>query len=440
MLQELQNHIKTNLSFLEGKKLLLAVSGGIDSMVLLDIFQQLHYNIVVAHCNFQLRGDDSAGDQEFVRRRGLQLLVPVYYKKFETTAYAEENKVSIQQAARKLRYDWFYEILNLEKAEYIITAHHLDDSLETFLINFSRGTGIDGLTGIPFLNHKVVRPLLNFSRADIEKYAKEKDVEWREDASNASNKYLRNGLRHNVIPKLKELQPQLLKNFKKTRDYLKQTQQFIFDVTQKEFYEVVTKDSGKLKIDIKKLLQLHNYQGYLYFWLSKYEFSAWNDVYSLVYAQLGKQVFAPNYTLLKDRDFLILYENGTYEKGVFEVEKYTVKKSDKEIVKPMKMTFTEVDFIPKTNKNTIVIDEDKLVYPLVIRKFCEGDYFYPFGMRGKKKLSKYFKDEKISLIEKSYIWLLCSKNEIVWIINHRMDDRYKVTDKTKSIIEITCHS
>ena len=232
MLQKLQNHLQINFPFLKEKKLLLAVSGGIDSMVLVYLFKQLQFDFAVAHCNFQLRDNESNGDEDFVKSICDSLSIPIFVQKFDTKQFAADYKLSIQLAARKLRYDWFYELLEKEDCDYILTAHHLDDSLETFLINFSRGTGLDGLTGIPNQNDRIIRPLLLFSRNDIENFAKENAIQWREDSSNASDKYLRNKLRHDVIPVLKELNPNLLTSFEKTVENLKQSQSLVEDATK----------------------------------------------------------------------------------------------------------------------------------------------------------------------------------------------------------------
>jgi tRNA(Ile)-lysidine synthase len=224
MLEKLQLHLNTNFPFLKGKHLFLAVSGGMDSMILLQLFHQLKYEIAVLHCNFSLRNEESDGDEYFVKQYCEEKQIPLFIQKFDTKQFAEDAKVSIQIAARKLRYDWFYEQLADKNFDYILTAHHLDDSLETFLINFTRGSGMEGFTGIPQQNDKIVRPLLVFSRNDIEVFAQDNNVEWREDSSNATDKYWRNKLRHDVIPVLKALNPSLLSSFENTVLHLKQTQ------------------------------------------------------------------------------------------------------------------------------------------------------------------------------------------------------------------------
>jgi len=433
MLQKLQNHLVTNFPFLLGKRLFVAVSGGIDSMVLLDLFYKMNYDIAVLHCNFSLRNSESDGDEDFVKAFCKEKQIPIHIEKFDTKQFAEDYKVSIQIAARKLRYGWFYEQLAQYKFDFILTGHHLDDNLETFLINLSRGTGLDGLTGIPVQNDQIVRPLLPFSREDIEKYAKENDVSWREDSSNGSDKYLRNKIRHQIVPVLKEINPTFLDSFQKTQNYLKEAQSIVNDGEYVIYREVVTeKEDGTVWFDLKKLLQLPNYGAYLYQWLKDFGFTAWNDIYALAQAQSGKQVFSEHYILLKDRDFLILFAHE--EKTESEV--YLIEKGHKDVKVPLNIAFCNVSDISVTDANTIFVDEDVLQFPLTIRKWNEGDYFYPSGMQGKKKLSKYFKDEKMSLIDKSSQWILCSENQIVWVIGKRQDERFKITKKTTNKLQI----
>lgn len=433
MLQKLQNHLQINFPFLKEKKLLLAVSGGIDSMVLVYLFKQLQFDFAVTHCNFKLRDNESNGDEDFVKLICDSLSISLFVQKFDTKQFAADYKLSIQLAARKLRYDWFYELLEKENYDYIVTAHHLDDSLETFLINFSRGTGLDGLTGIPNQNDRIIRPLLSFSRNEIENFAKENAIQWREDSSNASDKYLRNKLRHDVIPVLKELNPNLLTSFEKTIDNLKQSQSLVEDATKLVYKLVVEESDMLLKINLKELLKLPNYTAYLYQWLKQFEFTAWDDIYALANAQSGKQVFSENYVLLKDRDYLILSVRVDEQKD----EVFYVEKNQKDVKIPLNMSICNVSDISNANPNCIFVDEDKLQFPLIIRKWEEGDYLYPFGMQGKKKLSKYFKDEKLSLIDKSSQWILCSDNLIVWVIGKRQDERFKVETNTTNIVQIT---
>ncbi|MEC4003612.1 tRNA lysidine(34) synthetase TilS [Flavobacterium sp. SUN052] len=434
MLKKFLNHLNSNFSFLKGKYLFIATSGGIDSMVLVHLFQNLDYNFGMLHCNFNLRGKESDGDMKFVQDYGDKYLIPWSVGHFDTKGYAKENKVSIQVAAREMRYDWFLEQLEEKQFDYVLTAHHLDDNLETFIINLSRGTGLDGLTGIPAINDKILRPLLPFSREEIEIYAKENSLKWREDSSNESDKYLRNKIRHHIVPILKEINPNFLDSFQKTQNYLSQSQSIVKDGEYIIFNEVASeKVDGTIQFDLKKLLQMPNYQAYLYQFLHQFGFTAWNDIYDLVHAQSGKQVFSEKFTLLKNRYFLILYPTENVNKN----EYYLIEKNQKDVKVPLNLAFCNVSDISNPNSNCIFVDEELLQFPLVIRKWNEGDSFYPLGMKGKKKVSKYFKDEKLSLIDKSNQWILCSDNQIVWIIGKRQDERFKITTNTTRILQIT---
>ncbi|WP_345091084.1 tRNA lysidine(34) synthetase TilS [Flavobacterium chungnamense] len=425
--------MQNNFPFLKEKKLLLATSGGIDSMVLVHLLHQLKYDFAVAHCNFQLRGEESDGDEAFVTSFCKERQIEVFVQKFDTAKFAEDYKLSIQLAARKLRYGWFYELIDKEHFDYILTAHHLDDSLETFLINLSRGTGLDGLTGIPNQNERIIRPLLSFSRLDIEHYAKANAVQWREDSSNASDKYLRNKLRHDVVPVLKELHPNLLASFENTLEHLKQAQSLVEDASKLVYKIVVKEEKHLLKFQLKELLKLPNYKAYLFQWLKNYGFTAWDDIYNLVEAQSGKQIYSEHYCLLKDRDCLIL----SLKEEATATDIYLIDKNVSQVNIPLKFEFCNVGDISESNSNSIFVDEEKLLFPLVLRRWQEGDFFYPAGMLGKKKVSKYFKDEKLSLIEKSNQWLLCSDNQIIWIVGMRQDERFKATSNTIKILKIT---
>ena len=431
MLKKFQNHINQNLSFLKDSKLLLAVSGGMDSMVLLYLCKASGFKFGVAHCNFQLRDEESNEDQKFVESVCENLDRMLHTTRFETHIYAKQQKQSIQVVARQLRYDYFHTILINNDYDYILTAHHLNDSLETFLINFTRGTGLEGLTGIPEQNEKVIRSLLPFSRNEIEQYALENNISWREDSSNETDKYQRNSYRHNVIPILEEQNDKLLQSFQNTINYLKQAQSLVEDASEMVYNKVV-EEEDTIKFNITKLLNYTNYKAYLHQWLHKYGFTAWDDIYNLVHAQSGKQVLSEHYILLKDRNYLILFPKQKEE----ELIQFWIKKGQLEVKFPIKLSLCNVDNISNVNRNTIFADEEKLQFPLQIRKWQEGDIFFPFGMKGSKKLSKYFKDEKFSLLDKTKTWLLCSDNEIVWIIGKRQDERFKITEETTKILKI----
>lgn len=432
MQKNLQDYISSNLPFLKESRLLIAISGGLDSVVLTHLCARLNLNIALAHCNFNLRGEESDADEDFVMQLAEDLNLEVFIESFETEVYAKTHKLSTQMAARTLRYDWFKDLAQSLKFDYILTAHHADDNLETFLINLSRGTGLDGLIGIPEVNNNIVRPLLSFSRATIEAYANVNHLKWREDSSNASNKYMRNKLRHEVIPILKEINPQVLQNFEATQNHLQDSKCIIEDTVAKLQKKIVTVEGDLIKLNINKLKKLSNPKAYVYQLLKDFNFTEWNDVVALLDAQSGKQLFSSTHRLIKDRAFLLLSEIHANEDSNIIIEKNTNSLEAQIGV----LCFDEVNHVSEPSKTVIFVDKDKLKYPLVLRQWQEGDYFYPLGMKGKKKLSKYFKDEKLSILEKEKVWLLCSAQDIIWIIGKRADERFKITDHTKQIIKI----
>lgn len=433
MLGNLKKHIAKNFPFLNQQKLLIAISGGLDSVVMAHMLHALEYDIAFAHCNFQLRGEESDIDEEFVKNLAADLQVEVHTKKFDTESYANQQKVSIQMAARTLRYEWFQKLASNNAYDYILTAHHADDSLETFLINLSRGTGIDGLKGIPSQNGNIIRPLLPFSREDIKAYAEANNLQWREDSSNASTKYIRNKIRHEIVPLLKELHPSFLENVQTTQAHLQDSKRII-DATIKTFRDAVVsiKEDDVLCINIQKLQETVHSKAYLFELLHPYGFTAWNDINDLLDGQSGKQIISPTHRLLKDRESLLV--QPLIQEETKEIQ---ILATNTSITNPINLQLEEVSKITTTGNAVLYVDKDLLKFPLTVRKWKNGDYFYPYGMKGKKKLSKYFKDEKYSLIDKENQWLLCSEGQIVWVIGKRSDNRYKLTQPTNTIIKFT---
>lgn len=431
MLSKFQKQLSENLPFLKEKKLLLAISGGIDSVVLTYLLKQLNYDISLAHCNFKLRDNESDGDEQFVRDFASKNDLELFVTSFDTESFAKDNKLSIQVAARQLRYIWFHQLLQENNLDYILTAHHLDDNLETFLINFTRGTGLDGLTGIPVQNDKIVRPLLNFSREEIVEFASENKIEWREDSSNSSDKYLRNKLRHDVVPILKSLNPSFLNSFQDTLKHLEQAKSLKEDASVLIYKQVVIEKNGQKFFRLFDLKRLSNYEAYLFQWLQPFGFTAWKDIYDLTEAQSGKFILSENYRLLKDRDFLVLEEIPMEDLNSYEIEE------NSEIHLPIKLKISTVfESNEQSDSSVIYVDKEKLKFPLTIRKWQEGDYFCPAGIDGKKKVSKYFKDEKLSLSEKENTWLLLSENQLVWIIGKRQDRRFYIEKTTTQVLKI----
>ena len=433
MIELFKKQLSSKFPFLENKKLLLATSGGLDSMVMLELFRKLAYDIAIAHCNFQLRGLESFGDQNFIQEYAEKNEIPIFVTQFDTMAFVNDFKLSTQVAARELRYNWFYELLETEGYDYILTAHHADDNLETFLINLSRGTGLEGLTGIPEHNGELVRPLLVFTRQEILEYAQKEGIAWREDSSNASDKYLRNKIRHDLVPLLKELNPQFMDTFQKTQSYLQDASVMVEDASVMVYQQVVSQEEDVYYIDLLQLLKLPNYKSYLYQWLKDFGFSSWEDIYDLVDSLSGKQIYSSHFRLLKDREQLILSPILVEEQAV----QYFIQQDEQDVNVPIKLSLIKVNSITIPSNTSIFVDENLLQFPLVIQKWNDGEIFQPLGMEGKtKKLSKFFKDEKMSLLEKENTWILWSGDSVVWIIGKRADERFKVQAETKNILNI----
>lgn len=432
MLEAFKLHLNKNLPELLNARILVACSGGLDSMALTHLLMGSKIEIGLAHCNFSLRGEESDNDESFVVEQSEQLEIPVYTQTFETEIFASDQGLSTQMAARELRYSWFEEIRADFKYDYIVTAHHLDDSLETFFINLSRGTGIRGISGIPAVNGYVIRPLLPFSRKEIFEYAKNNGILWREDSSNAKIEYLRNQIRHEVIPPFKSSSKNWMESFQKTLSNLQDTANLLEDYLSIVMKLVVEEREEAYAIRIDKLTELPNYEALLYELLSDFGFTAWEDILNLISAQSGKQVFSKTHRLLKDREVILLTEKPKEKKKNVKL----ITKNDRQIDSPLKMSFIPSDKMGYIDNNTIYVDFERLKFPLTLRPWQEGDHFQPFGMKGNKKLSKFFKDEKLSLAAKEAIWTLLSDDKIVWIVGYRMDDRFKIRPNTNKILKI----
>ena len=432
MLKKFQKNLDKKFPYLSQKKILIACSGGLDSTVLAHLFKKSDLKFSLAHCNFSLRAKESDKDETFVKNLGSFLNCTVYTTKFKTTEYADKNGLSIQMAARELRYKWFEEISEKHKLDYTLTAHHKDDVLETILINFTRGTGLDGLIGIPEVNGNVVRPLLRFTREEIQEYAEKNKITWREDESNSSTKYFRNKIRHQIVPVLKELNPNFFKSFDNTLNNLKDSQKLVSERIKNLAEKlVIEKEKGIYSISVNRILDLENVRSSMYEILKPFGFTNWKDINSILKAQSGKQLISKTHRLLKNRNELIISEIQNSTGKTYEISNTT-----NSIKKPIPLTFTDVKSTGEFTINTSYIDKEKLNNKLTVRKWHKGDYFYPIGMHGKKKLSNFFKDSKMSLLEKEATWLLCDGDAIVWVIGNRMDDRYKITKKTTAILKV----
>lgn len=431
MLKEFKHHIKTNFPLLLQRPFLVACSGGVDSVVLVHLCAQLNLDFSIAHCNFKLRDSASDIDEESVRNLALQLNRKIYVTNFDTSRYISKNKVSIQMAARELRYTWFAKLIEENNLYTLLTGHQADDNLETFLINLSRGTGVDGLLGIPSKTAALSRPLLPFTRAQILGFAKQNNISWREDKSNQETKYLRNKIRHNIVPELKELHPTFLQNFSNTQAYLQETNLLAKDYVRLLKKELFVVKKGITKISVEKLLSYTPLKTYLYALFSDYGFTEWQDVANLLTAMSGKQVLSRTHRLVKNRENLLLQELKEPNSDV-----YLINKEQDVLDHPIHINLVEVNAIEEAAATTIFVDKSKLKFPLVLRKWEEGDIFYPFGQQGKKKLSKFYKDIKLSVVAKEEQWLLCSGAAIVWVVGKRADNRFKVNDDTSKILKI----
>jgi len=432
MLSKLQKNI-SSIANPNKKRFLLAISGGMDSVVLAQAFKLLEINFELAHCNFKLRGSESDGDQKFVENFAKQLNIPLYLKICDLSQ-TDEN---IQLAARNARYDWFKQLQKKHQFDYIVTAHHLDDSIETFFINLQRGTGLKGLLGIQN-TEDILRPMLNMTRDEIYDFARQQKLTWRDDSSNTSDKYRRNFIRHHIIPKLKENKPDFYRNFIKTLSYLQQNQAITDEWFQQKTKELVTAKADIQKLDLTLFDKLQQKELFLFHWLHSLGFTDIKTALKLTTAQSGREIFSPTHRLTKHGKQLILQPKKVIDNNIYRINTGfdTIKEPISLKLSIFKREKVDIQSIYSASKNEIYIDYDLVIFPLILRKWQAGDYFYPLGMTGKKKVSDYLINRKISLPEKEKIYLLCNQNDIIWIVGHQLDNRYIITDKTKNILHI----
>ncbi|NOT77061.1 MAG: tRNA lysidine(34) synthetase TilS [Cyclobacteriaceae bacterium] len=415
-----------------GDRILLAVSGGLDSMVMLDLFRKAGFKIAVAHCNFGLRGKASDEDQTFVSHFCSSSGISFFTQRFETKNYAEEKGLSIQMAARDLRYQWFDNVMDQEKFHWLATAHHLNDNIETVLMRWVKGSNLDQLTGIPVKNEKVIRPLLFAKREDILAYAKKEKIQWREDISNESDDYQRNFIRHQVIDKLKEINPSLEETFSSSLDKIKGAHE-IMQRGLGQLKDSMTRMEGdKLYIDKNLLMLLQHPAFVIYEWLRPYGFE-WDRCVQLVEAtQSGKQFFSSTHQAVVDREFIIV---SPQKERLTEI--LIEEGQDKAALGPWMLAIkAHKGSKIETKKTHGTFDLGSIKFPVVWRKWRTGDSFFPLGLGHKKKVSDFLIDEKISMLEKNDATVIESGGEIVWVVGLRVDDRFKVTAQTKSILEI----
>lgn len=417
-------------------KILCAVSGGIDSVVMLNILNDYRFDCIVAHCNFRLRGEESDADERFVKQLAEKFEFKFLCETFDTVKYAEELGISIQMAARDLRYEWFYEMAEKYNCDYIALAHNSDDQAETVITNLIRGTGIRGLTGMDFVKDKLFRPLIEISREEIEEFVEKNTINFRIDSTNATTKYSRNKIRHCIFPLMEEINPSYKNNILKSVGYLKDTEiilQAYIDLVKKDCLQY---EKNKIYLDLKSLQKFVFNDTVLFEILISIGIpkNIAADAVSLLKSQTGRSVRFLNIEILKDRNKIII-DKDLKQDAFSEVN---ISENELSKLKEFNIHVEVFDFKEnikiKKDKDYAYIDYDKLEFPLTLRKWKDGDKFYPFGMKNTKKLSNFFIDEKLSVFEKSEILLLTSGKNIVWIVGHRIDDRYRIKSDTKKIM------
>ena len=431
------DYIDENKLILPTEKILLTVSGGMDSSVMTHLFSETDYNFGIAHCNFLLRGKESDSEADFVEKIAEKLNKPFHKKSFDTQNFADKNKYSIQEAARILRYKWFDEISIEYDYNKIATAHHLDDSIETFFINLLRGTGTAGLRGITVMNGKVIRPLLFASRNEIEEFALENKINFREDSSNASDDYLRNRIRHHIIPVLK----QNAERFEGIMENLMEDFSLIHEIVNNQLdawkqKNVTLNERGNFRISLDKILQEKHPSSFLSLLLYSFGITG-IECKKILFAETAGKIFhSKHYSILRDREFLILQKKDNTEMETFSISELPAKiQAENMVISISKEVKLGIDSF-SDNNNLMQVDKEKITLPLTLRPWKQGDYFFPLGMKGKKKISDFYTDEKIDRFHKEKIYLLLSGKDIVCILGHRIDDRFKITSSTKEVLTI----
>jgi tRNA(Ile)-lysidine synthase len=440
MLEQFLHHIEANKLCTSADKILLAVSGGVDSMVMLHLFRQAGFNVGVAHCNFQLRGEESRGDEALVNTTCIESGIPFHLKRFDTKAYAENHGISTQMAARDLRYQFFNDLLDEKEYRYIATAHHLSDSLETILLNLVRGTGIDGLTGIPVKQINIIRPLLFATRGMIIEYASFHRLNWREDSSNASDKYHRNLLRNQVIPLLKKINPSLEHNFQNTLERLKGSSVIMRTMLDQVINTAVLIKDDQLHIDKQKLSEQPSATVVLWELIKDkgFNFVQCKDIMSNDH-QTGKVFCSQTHQLTVDRNDFIISRLANKPDGdvIIEQDVNLVERGRQKLVLEVANGSTY-----SIDKSAAVaqLDWDKIRFPLTWRNWQPGDRFIPLGMRNPKKLSDFLIDIKVALPDKERVTVLESGGEIVWVVGYRVSERFKISDQTDNVFCVSLHN
>jgi tRNA(Ile)-lysidine synthase len=436
VLREFEQHITKNQLFSRKNQILVAVSGGMDSMVLCDLLLKLNFTFSVAHVNFKLRGRASEKDEQFVASFCKSHQIPFFASHCFTKAQAKEAGISVQMAAREFRYAFFETLRQKHRFDIILTAHHLSDSIETYFINIIRGSGIEGLKGIQTTNGCIVRPLLVYSRNQIAEYAKKNDVQYREDSSNSDDKYMRNYLRLHIIPKFINMNPAFEEGLKKQLASLQQYNTILKYYLQKEIKKIVKQENNITIINTEKLIKSDAPELLLFEILKPFRFNSKqiSKIFESAKGISGKEFRTAKYVLIKERGAFLIKEKTEPKKN----ETILIHEKDTVINFPLTLIIKAVKKMTIPAKaHEIYTDKAKLIFPLIIRGWKKGDKIKPFGMKGSKKVSDLFTEFKLTQNDKNNLRILENGNkEIIWVINLKFDDRYKVTSETKNIIKI----
>jgi tRNA(Ile)-lysidine synthase len=438
MVEQFLKYIHEEKLFHSSQRILLAVSGGADSMLMLHLFNNAGFSFAVAHCNFGLRGGESDGDEQFVSEYCDRHNLAFYVKHFKTQDFAKENGISVEMAARELRYSWFDGLLSKHGLDLLATAHHQDDVIETFLINLSRGSGIKGLSGILPKSGKIIRPMLFTNRKEILDYCHRFKIDFRTDSSNLETVYKRNLIRQEIIPLLEQVNSAFRRNALKTIENLNETGQLFQQRISEIKSFVYSDDEMGAMIHIGKLMNFNPIKTILYELIREYGFQPEqiDDIVDSLTKESGRKFYSEDYRLIKDRDYLLIAPNPSGMEKLYYIDADCTK-----LRFPIHLSIEKMernsDFRYSTNPDVVDLDLDLLVFPLILRHWQEGEYFQPLGMKGLKKLSDFFIDEKFSIPEKENAWILASGNRLAWIVGRRLDDRFKITAKTKRILRIS---
>ncbi|MEO6230465.1 MAG: tRNA lysidine(34) synthetase TilS [Ferruginibacter sp.] len=438
LLKKLQQFIAAENLFQLKDRLLVAVSGGIDSVVLCHLCQQANFNFAIAHCNFHLRGDASDADENFVEQLSKQYKVPFYLQHFDTVAEAKANKTSIEETARNLRYQWFEAIRAEHAFNYVLTAHHADDNIETVIMNFFRGTGISGLRGILPKQGKIIRPLLFARRTELEQYIKENELQFVTDHTNFENDYTRNYFRNTIIPLVNESFPETSSNVLKNIQRFKETEILYQQSVQLHLKKLLEIKGNEVHIPVLKLLKTTPLASILFEIIKPYGFTAHqtSEVIALLKSESGKYTESALYRIIKNRNWLIISPKQTTEAANILIETVECEVAfEKGIIKIQELNNDQIKL--SVDNNTAMLDAATIQFPLLLRKWKQGDYFYPLGMQKKKKLSRFFIDNKLSLTQKENTWVVEMNKKIIWIAGMRIDDRFKISSNTQKVLKLT---